>query len=45
MHQWHAEYLIIAARMRRAGRYADARRWLGRAYGARVVYPGGRIPG
>lgn len=45
MHEWHAEYLLIAARYRRRGLYADARRYIGRARGARLVYPGGKIPG
>ena len=45
MHTWHAEYLLIAARYRKWGLYADARRYVERAQGARLVYPGGKIPG
>jgi len=44
MHTWHAEYLNIAATYRKRGKYADARRYISRAKGARLVYPGGRIP-
>lgn len=43
-HTWHAQYLVIAAAYRRRGCYADARRYIGRAKGARLVYKGGRIP-
>ena len=43
-HTWHAQYLAIAARYRLRGWYAHARRYIGRAKGARLVYPGGRIP-
>lgn len=44
MHEWHAKYLAAAARCRKAGRYADARRWISRAKGARLVYQGGKLP-
>jgi hypothetical protein len=44
MHEWHAEYLAIAARYRARGAYTDARRYLSRARGARLVYPGGKLP-
>lgn len=43
-HEWHAQYLAIAATYRRRGCYADARRYIGRAKGARLAYKGGQIP-